>query len=865
MDPFYNVRFADGSVFAYRGGAEETKQEIERFSPGESKNYDAFMKLSEEIYSIGYEQLGDQPFNSVLDMLKVAPDILRLQGLRSVSGLVARYFKDPKLRFIFSFHPLFIGGNPFQASAIFAMITHLEKHFGVWFPMGGTASLVRGLVKLIEGQGSRIRYGVDVKQILIENGVAKGVELADGERIDADIVVSNADAAFTYGKLVDAKWRRSWGDFRLKHSKYSMGLFVWYFGTNRRYDDLAHHTICRGPRYKEHLHDIFNRKVLSEDFSLYLYRPTATDASLAPPGCDTFYVLSPVPNLQGGQDWEQGSRALSPAHSGLAGSQYDAGAVEACRRLACDDAGRFPRQAQVAARRGVQPAAAAGAKRVVPSSQSQRGHQESVPRRRGHASRRGHACRSHLRTYSRQGGARCFRLRLTDLSPPARISASAAPRSSPARKAFYTASKLLPNSVRTPAYGLYAFCRLSDDAIDLDGGSLQALNRLYFRLDRAHRGRPLPCPADRAMADLLAAHAVPVAIPEALLEGLGWDAEGKRYQTIGELHAYAARVASTVGVMMTLLMDVRGASALARACDLGAAMQLTNIARDIGEDARNGRIYLPLEWLDEAEIDVAAFLNDPQPTPALRLVTARLLEEARRLYAHARTGIAELPLACRPAILAASKIYADIGREVAAAGFDSVTRRARTSSGRKLQLLAEALVEAPRIAAGAPEPALPAMRVPGRGGHRASRRAAPGAARVGGVLGAVRADAGAVRAAGTRRNVRLRWKATSLQAMDFAAIVAFLFGVCGWQLYSTSRAKKRRIERGEGGAGEAGRRGVEARAMGPNLYGLIDGALAFGAVVAFCIWQLRSTERAKQQRIAREKAAREKGGGGAGS
>ena len=303
LDPFYHVRFADGSVFAYRGGSEETKAEIERFSPGESKNYDAFMKLSQEIYSIGYEQLGDQPFNSVFDMLKVAPDILRLQGLRSVAGLVSKYFKDPRLQFIFSFHPLFIGGNPFQASAIFAMITYLEKHFGVWFPMGGTASLVNGLVKLIEGQGAKIRYGVDVKQILIENHVAKGVELASGERIEADIVVSNADAAFTYGKLVDAKWRRAWGDFRLKHSRYSMGLFVWHFGCNRRYDDVEHHTIIRGPRYREHLHEIFNTKVLSEDFSLYLYRPTATDPSLAPPGCDTFYVLSPVPNLQGGQDW----------------------------------------------------------------------------------------------------------------------------------------------------------------------------------------------------------------------------------------------------------------------------------------------------------------------------------------------------------------------------------------------------------------------------------------------------------------------------------------------------------------------------------------------------------------------------------
>jgi phytoene desaturase len=303
MNPFYNVRFPDGSLFAYRGDRESSIAEIERFSPGESVNYDRFMALSQEIYLKGYEELGEKPFNSILDMLRVAPDILRLQGLRSVYGLVSRYFNDPRLRFIFSFHPLFIGGNPFQASAIFAMISYLEKTFGVWAPKGGTAALVEGLVKLIEGQGTKIRYNAEVSQIRIENGVAKGVELKGGETLDADIVVSNADAAFTYKTLVASKWRWRWSNLRLNLSKYSMGLFVWYFGVNRRYEDLAHHTIMLGPRYREHLADIFDRKVLAEDFSLYLYRPTATDPSLAPPGCDTFYVLSPVPNLQGGQDW----------------------------------------------------------------------------------------------------------------------------------------------------------------------------------------------------------------------------------------------------------------------------------------------------------------------------------------------------------------------------------------------------------------------------------------------------------------------------------------------------------------------------------------------------------------------------------
>jgi phytoene synthase len=275
-------------------------------------------------------------------------------------------------------------------------------------------------------------------------------------------------------------------------------------------------------------------------------------------------------------------------------------------------------------------------------------------------------------------------------------------------RTFYAASWLLPASVRRPAFGLYAFCRLSDDAVDLDGGCAEALERLRLRLDRAYAGRPFDHPADRAMADLARLHHIPREIPDALLEGLGWDCEGRRYAGIEDLHAYAARVAGTVGVMMTLLMGVRSEAALARACDLGVAMQLTNIARDVGEDARNGRLYLPLDWLDEAGIDPQAFLAAPAPSPALAQVVARLLAEADRLYARAREGVARLPAACRPAILAASKIYAEIGRKVVEAGHDCVTQRARVPGTRKLALLAEAAMQSASLAPLAPEPSLAA-------------------------------------------------------------------------------------------------------------------------------------------------------------
>ncbi len=303
MTPFYQIRFHNGDVFNASGDEAAMRAEIARFDSADVAGYDRFMRRSEEIYRIGYEQLGDTPFNSILDMARIAPDLVRLEGHRSVFGVVSKYFRDERIRTVFSFHPLLIGGDPFRASSIYCLISFLEKRWGVHFAMGGTGALVKGLVGLIESQGGEIRCGEEVESIVVENGRATGVMLASGETIRASIVVSNADSAWTYRRLVPASARRRWTDRKIDRARYSMGLFVWYFGVNRRYEDVAHHTIIMGPRYRELLRDIFDRKRLAPDFSLYLHRPTATDPSLAPKGCDTFYVLSPVPNLLGGQDW----------------------------------------------------------------------------------------------------------------------------------------------------------------------------------------------------------------------------------------------------------------------------------------------------------------------------------------------------------------------------------------------------------------------------------------------------------------------------------------------------------------------------------------------------------------------------------
>jgi phytoene synthase len=259
---------------------------------------------------------------------------------------------------------------------------------------------------------------------------------------------------------------------------------------------------------------------------------------------------------------------------------------------------------------------------------------------------------------------------------------------------FHAASRLLPSRVRDPALALYAFCRLADDAVDLHEEKPAAVLRLRDRLDLIYRGAPRNAPADRAFAAVIEAHDMPRALPEALLEGLAWDATGRRYATLSELFDYSARVAAAVGAMMCVLMGVRDANALARACDLGVAMQLTNIARDVGEDARARRIYLPLDWLEEAGLHPETIFADPLPDERIRSMVRRLLLQADRLYFRAEAGIPALPFDARPGIFAARHVYAGIGGAIERNGFDTVSYRARTYKAQKAGWLGLSLVRA---------------------------------------------------------------------------------------------------------------------------------------------------------------------------
>jgi phytoene desaturase len=303
--PFYRVRFDDGTVFDYSGDRAAMEAQIARIEPKDVAGYRSFLDESRRIYEVAFEQLAHKPFHSLLFTAKTLARLVRLGGYRSVYSVVSKHFRSDKLRTLFSFHPLLIGGNPFSATSFYCLIAHLEGKYGVHHAVGGTNALVRGIASLVTRNGGRIRLNETVTEIETEGRMASGVRLLSGERIAADIVISNADPATTYGRLLKNHPRRRWTDAKLARGDYSMSLFVWYFGTNRRYDNVLHHTMLFGPRYKGLLDDIFKKHRLAEDFSLYLHRPTASDPSLAPPGCDAFYVLSPVPNLAGDTNWDE--------------------------------------------------------------------------------------------------------------------------------------------------------------------------------------------------------------------------------------------------------------------------------------------------------------------------------------------------------------------------------------------------------------------------------------------------------------------------------------------------------------------------------------------------------------------------------
>jgi phytoene desaturase len=300
LDPFYEIRWPDGSHFTARSNTAAMVEEVRRLSPRDVPGYLRFLKDSQRRYVVGYEGMVAEPMHRLWDTIKVLPEFARLRADRSILGHAKARVRDERLRMALSFHPLFIGGDPMHVTSMYALVSHLEKEYGVHYAIGGVQAIADAMARIVEGQGGRLRLGVEADEILVREGAAEGVRLVSGEVLRAPLVISNADAGHTYTRLLRNMARKRWSDAKVGSRRWSMGLYVWYFGTRGTkgmWPDVGHHTILSGPRYEGLLRDIFIKGKLADDMSLYVHRPSVTDPGVAPDGGDTFYALSPVPHL----------------------------------------------------------------------------------------------------------------------------------------------------------------------------------------------------------------------------------------------------------------------------------------------------------------------------------------------------------------------------------------------------------------------------------------------------------------------------------------------------------------------------------------------------------------------------------------
>ena len=304
LETWYRFIFDDGEIFDYSGDENKMKLQINKINPDDVKGYEDLVKFTKKIFDKGFTELSDIPFDSPKVMLKQLPALINLKSYKSVYSLVSSFIKNEKLRKMLSMHPLLVGGNPFTTTSIYGLILYLEKKWGIHYSMGGTGNIISGLEKLMHEEQIEIIKGHEVTNIISLNKKIKGVRIDDEKEILADNVICNADPPAVYEKLLNENKYNPIFRWKKKRMEYSMGLFVYYFGTKKVYQNVKHHTIKFGKKYKEHLDDIFYKKKLNEDISYYLHRPTATDQSMAPEDHDCFYVLVPVPNNQSGINWK---------------------------------------------------------------------------------------------------------------------------------------------------------------------------------------------------------------------------------------------------------------------------------------------------------------------------------------------------------------------------------------------------------------------------------------------------------------------------------------------------------------------------------------------------------------------------------
>jgi phytoene desaturase len=674
VSPLYKLFWEDGYVFDYTNDHEKTLEQIQKLNPEDAKNYTEFLKYTEEVFEEGYTKLAHVPFLDWWSMIRVAPQLMRLEAYRSVYGIVSKYVQDPHLRQAFSFHSLLVGGNPFSTSSIYTLIHFLERKWGVYFPKGGTGALIQGLIKLFEDLGGKLECNTEVHEIVTENDRVKAVITKKGETLSADLVVSNADVFHTYHHLLKREPKLNSARKKLERSRFSMSLFVIYFGTNKQFPQFDHHNIVFGPRYKEHLADIFKRGQLAEDFSLYVHRPTVTDPSLAPEGCDAFYALSPVPHLEKCDvDWSVEGPRYAKSIIDYLDERYLPGLSDSIVTQRIFTPLDF--ESELNARWG----SAFSLEPVLHQSAFFRTHNRDDQFSNlyfvGAGTHPGAGIPGVVGSAKATAG-----LILEDFRSTEGITQSAKTNRESSQnlqkecqqiiqrgsKSFSLASRLFDQDTRNAACFLYGWCRHVDDAIDeVEDPEIQKriLSELKDKTKEAFQGRASSETVFQALSIVAKKYSIPSFYAVELLEGMQMDAEGRTYDSLEDLSLYCYRVAGCVGLMMSHVMGVSSQKALKNASDLGTAMQLTNIARDILTDARMGRCYLPLTWLHELGMKPEDIENPIYRTNVAYLVR-RLLREAEAKYESGIEGLRYLPWRSSLSVALAICVYRKIGREV---------------------------------------------------------------------------------------------------------------------------------------------------------------------------------------------------------
>ena len=677
VEPWYRFEFEDGSKLNYGGKLEDTISEINRLSPGEGLGYQKLVEFSKKIFTVGFEKLADQPFHRFHTMIKQVPALLALKSYLSVYSLVGSFLKDERLRRAFSIHPLLVGGNPLNTTSIYCLIHYLERKWGVWFPKGGTGALVEALVKLMKEVGVKLELNQQVTKLVVEGKKACGIRLKSGEEKLADLVVFDADPPKVYRDLIDSEHRSKWSNARLDRISFSMGLFVWYFGTSRTYPKVEHHTIIMGKAFKELLEDIYDRKILSDDLSLYLHRPAATDQSMAPEGGDAFYVLAPVPNKLAKINWqESGEKIRIQVQTQLEESLLPGlgDCLEYSHFVTPDDfEGKF--NTLWGSGFSIAP--------LFRQSAWFRFHNRSEDLENLYF------CGAGTHPGAGVPGVVSSAKVVEKLVPPSRIGNESAFKDIFRSKSrtFSLASVLLPKERAEAIFRLYYVCRTLDDWADEGEG-----NKLKDAMNCWVNHQP------HEVLDhyrLLQARWGLDSLPlTELMEAMIGEQEGVRIQTEAELLKYCHGVAGTIGLMTCPIFGVTNPVAMQHADDLGIAMQLTNICRDVYEDAERERIYLPADFFENMPSIEGLLTKNSEYLIEINQVKTRLLSLAEERYASGEAGIRYLPLRMRIVVRWAGRMYREIGELIKQDPSLYHSNRAVVTGTRKMRILLPSLFQA---------------------------------------------------------------------------------------------------------------------------------------------------------------------------